>query len=635
MKKSKSFCIKFLSLSISILSTANFLIFAEQPDIKDNLYQNVNYEWITKTILPASASYYDDDIAMNPFISTLKNYAANPSALNPNSEIGKAANTYISLQDYSSRNALGITPLSGYLQQIDSINSLEDFTNVCASLTKNGFNILNIRYLAKNNKPTIKLMDFCLDIYYPSAYNSNYEAYLKKLFSLINQSSAHTITDSVIGLERSLAKHSDENHYNEMKGADFQRLIATSKENNFADNFKAAFANQLGINSNVKFSLKKDLICQLQIIRTSDIPLLKNFLKSCILRDCASLLTQDIESSWIAHKNYSKLTKDSIHTKVLMASIGFCRLYGKGLIENISSNNKIFVNNIFDTVKKQYVTDLDNLKLQSGSKIKQHVNNIKIAYGVPIDMQAGIPFPSISSNSLIKNILSLNAFNTAICVAKSNQGQLFNSLQEKTYILANVDPNMAYDSLTHSVIFCPLIFNSSRYNNSLSQAEKWLGMAFTIGHEIGHSIDSRNIPNLAKLYNLSSSDVQLLSKAFQPVANQISTYSINIDGKSYNMNPTRVLFESVADLYGAETVVKIIKKSNNVSLDDFFKVYAKMRRSIETDQKLMSIIQKEFHPVNEFRVNGTLKNLEELYQTYNIGNTNGMYLTPEKRANKN
>lgn len=624
---------KFLALFVTVLLLISFVISAEQPDIKDDLYENVNYEWLTKTILPANTSYYDDDIAMNPFISVLKSYASNPSALNPNSEIGKAVNTYISLQDYTSRNALGITPIYGYLQQIDAMNSLEDFANLCASLTKSGFNVLNIRYLAKNNKPTIKLMDFYLDMYYTSSYNSNYEAYLKKLFSLIDASSAHTITDSVIGLERALAKHSDANHYNEIKGADFQRLMAISKENNFSEIFKSAFVNQLGIKSNVKFSLKKDLVCQLQIIRTTDIPLLKNFLKSCVLRNCAGLLTQDIESSWAAHKNYSGLTKDSLYTKILMSSIGFCRLYGIGLVENISSKDKIFANDVFDAVKNQYITDIGNLKLQSESKIKKYLNNIKISYGVPIDMQAGVPFPSISKNSLINNILSLNAFNTAVCVSKSNKGQLFNYVQEKTYILANVDPNMAYDSITHSVIFCPLIFNSSRYNSSLSQNKKWLGMAFTIGHEIGHSIDSRNVPNLAKLYNLPSSDVEILSSVFQPISNQISTYSINISNKTYNMNPTRVLFEAVADYYGVKIVIEIIiQQKKDVSIEEFCATYAQMRRSIATDLKIIDILTKEFHPTDKFRVNGTLSNFEEVCKTYNIGNTNGMYILPEKRA---
>ena len=157
-------------------------------------------------------------------------------------------------------------------------------------------------------------------------------------------------------------------------------------------------------------------------------------------------------------------------------------------------------------------------------------------------------------------------------------------------------------------------------------------MAFTIGHETGHCIDSRNVLNLAKKYNLSTSDVNTLSATFAPISQQVSDYSVFISGKAYHMNPTRVLFEAVADYYGAKIVIELIKNNSNFTLQDFFESYAKMRRSIETDEKLKSIIEKELHPVNEFRVNNTLSNFQELYDTYGIGVNNSMYIDSEKRA---
>ncbi|MBP0979210.1 MAG: hypothetical protein J6C55_00995 [Oscillospiraceae bacterium] len=621
---------KLLSCVFSAAIISNNLLAFAQPKIQDNLYKNVNDEWLSKTVLPADTSFYNDDIALNPFLTTLKSYAK--GSINQNSEIGKAVNTYLSLTDYSVRDSLGVIPLQGYFKKIDEIKSLEDFAAVCALLTKSGLNIINIDYNIKNSATNIEFVDFTLDIYYPNNYNSDYEAYLKKLISLVDTDSAPVVTDQVIGLERSLAKYSDKNYYSEIKGAEFKNLISESKNNSFSQVFRSAFVNQLGIKSGVQVALKDDFLCQLQIIKSADISLLKNFLKASILRSCAGLLTKDIEADWIAHKNYSKLSQDTVYTKILQSSIGFCRMYGKGLVENISGTDKNFVQDIFDKVKNQYVKDLNSLSLQSKNKLVKHLESIKISFGVPTDFQCGVAFPQVAKNSLVNNILALNAFNTAVCVAKANSGRAFNYVQDKTYVLANVDPNMAYDSSTHSVVFCPLIFHSSRYNSTLPSNYKWLTMAFTIGHEVGHCIDSNNLPNLAKREGISSKDVELLSKTFDQISNQISTYQINISGMSYKMNPTRVLFEAVADFYGAKTVIALIKNDSRFTLQEFFEAYAKMRRSLETDEKLKSIVEKEFHPVNEYRVNATLSNFEELYKTYNIGDANGMYVNPEKRV---
>lgn len=629
--------IKFNKLWIFILSfviiSENLILFAsisDKPKIQDNLYRNVNHEWMSKTVLPADTSFYNEDIAMNPFLTTLKKYSN--ETVNPNSEIGKAVNTYLSLQDYETRNSLGIIPLQKYLKNIDKIKSLKDFASVCALLTKAGFNIINIDYINKKNINNISFEDFTLDLYYPTSYNSDYEAYLKKLIALIEPDSYNRISDQIIGVERSLARYSDKNYYSEIKGEDFKNLISQSKNNDFVQVFKSAFIDTLEIKQDINVLLKEDFICQLQIISLTDISLLKYFLKASILRNCAGLLNQDIESAWIAHKNYSRLSKDNIYTKMLQSSMGFCRIYGEGLVENIALKDKNFVQEIFEKVKKQYIEDFNDYSLKSKGKLVKYLNNIKINFGVPTDFRCGVSLPNIEKNSLIDNILKLNAFNTAVCIAKINAGYHFNYIQEKTYVLANVDPNMAYDSSTHSVIFCPLIFNSSRYNQALTDNYKWLAMALTIGHEIGHCIDSNNLPNIAKQYNISNQDVELLSKVFEKISNQISSYSINISNMKYKMNPTRVLFEAVADFYGVKTVINLIKKDNRFSLEEFFETYAKMRRSIETDEKLKSIIEREFHPVNEYRVNGTLKNFEELYKTYNIGDINGMYIKPEDRA---
>lgn len=623
---------KFLSIllgSVTIVQSVALNAYCDQPSKKDNFYQSVNYDFLKNTVVPPKYSYYDDDVARNAYLNLLKGYSK--SELNKQSAIGKVANVYNTMQDYGSRGAVGVSPLYAYFEKIACISSFEDFANTCAWLLKNGINVFNIKYLFESGAQTVKLVDFNLDIYYPANYNSSYEAYVEKLFSLLSYSNTHADIDQAIGLERSVAKYSSQNHYNEVKGKNYQSLLSESKgSSSLADILSNELASQLNIRCNLV--VNDDLRCQLQLIKSFDINYCKNFLRCLVLRNCAPCLDKSTLEAWVAHKKYDGLTQDDIDTKILQANIGFDRIYGKGLSENVSSSNKSFINNIFNEIRKQYIKDLKTLNIHAEDQLVQYINNIKISYGVPIDLQGGVGIPDLSSNIFLVNMLNCNAYNTAVCIAKSNQGQSFNFDQEKIYVLLNVDSNLAYDSLYHCIIVSPVIFYSSRYDSSLPEKIKWLNMAFSIGHEMGHSIDSRNIPNLAKKYNLSTDDVNKLSANFTPLSQQVSDYSVFVSGKAYHMNPTRVLFEVVADFYGVKVVIELIKDNPNYTPQNFFESLAKMRRSIETDEKIKSIIEKGWHPVNEYRVNGTFSNFQVFYDIYGIGVTNSMYIPLERRA---
>lgn len=624
--------IKFLSImlgTVTVFQSVALSAYCAQPSVKDNLYKSVNYNFLENSVLPSKCSYYDDDVARNSYFNLLKDYSK--SGLSTQSALGKVANVYKTMQDYDARAMVGVSPLDTYFEKIATINSFEDFTSTCAWLVKNGINVFNIKYLFENGAQTVKLVDFNLDIYYPSNYNSNYQAYIERLFSLLSYGNTHEDIDQAIGMERSVAKYSNTNHYNEVKGQDYQRLLSESKgSNSLANTLSKEFTSQLNVRCNLV--VDDDLRCQMQSIKSYNINYCKNFLRSLVLRNCAPFLDKNTSIAWADHKQYDGLTQEAIDTKILQANIGFDRIYGKGLSENVSSSDKNFVNGIFKDVREQYIKDLKTINIQAEDQLVKYFNDIKISFGVPIDLQGGVGLPDLSSNIFVVNMLNCNAYNTAVCIAKSNQGQAFNYDQEKIYVLLCVDSNLAYDSLYHCIIVSPVIFNSSRYNSSLPEKTKWLNMAFTIGHETGHCIDSRNVLNLAKKYNLSTSDVNTLSATFAPISQQVSDYSVFISGKAYHMNPTRVLFEAVADYYGAKIVIELIKNNSNFTLQDFFESYAKMRRSIETDEKLKSIIEKELHPVNEFRVNNTLSNFQELYDTYGIGVNNSMYIDSEKRA---
>ena len=175
--------IKFLSImlgTVTVFQSMALSAYCAQPSVKDNLYKSVNYDFLKNSVIPSNCSYYDDDVARNSYFNLLKDYSE--SGLSTQSALGKVANVYKTMQDYNARDMVGVSPLDPYFEKITFINSFEDFVSTCAWLLKNGINVFNIKYLFENGVQTVKLLDFNLDIYYPSNYNSNYQAYLERLF---------------------------------------------------------------------------------------------------------------------------------------------------------------------------------------------------------------------------------------------------------------------------------------------------------------------------------------------------------------------------------------------------------------------------------------------------------------------
>ena len=89
--------------------------------------------------------------------------------------------------------------------------------------------------------------------------------------------------------------------------------------------------------------------------------------------------------------------------------------------------------------------------------------------------------------------------------------------------------------------------------------------------------------------------------------------------------------EAIADMAGIKAVLKIAGKTDDFDYDEFFRSYATLWRRLNTREAENTRLTQDPHPLSYLRTNVTLQQFDEFYKTYDIGEDDNMYLTPEDR----
>ena len=163
--------------------------------------------------------------------------------------------------------------------------------------------------------------------------------------------------------------------------------------------------------------------------------------------------------------------------------------------------------------------------------------------------------------------------------------------------------------------------------------EEILGsIGVVIGHEISHSIDE----NGAKYDENGQANNWWSDKCkesfTQKVTKMKSFYNqINLFDGNY-VNGSIVNTEATADMGGMHIMLEIAKTIDGFDYDLFFRSYAKLWLSRAYSDAYIERMLTNEHPFAYLRVNVTIAQFEEFFETYDIGPGDRMYIPPEQRV---
>jgi putative endopeptidase len=299
--------------------------------------------------------------------------------------------------------------------------------------------------------------------------------------------------------------------------------------------------------------------------------------------------------------------------------------------------------NLIKDELKDYLIYNDWMETNTKKKALEKLEKMSIKIGYPDIIKKNYSeLKIIDSNSLIFNIILVKTFNNKYFLES-----LYEPVDRTRWLMNSHNVNAYYSPNMNEIVFPAGILQEPFFSINQNIALNFGGFGMVIGHEITHGFDDEGSKydadgNLNNWW--TSNDLQKYKELTMKIVKQYEQYQI--DG--YNINGQLTLGENIADIGGLALSLRAFKKFNQclenknkikINYDPyttneqkFFINFANIWKSKGRNEDIQQRILLDVHSPPIFRVNGSLRNIDEFYQVFDIKPTDKLYLKPEDRV---
>lgn len=191
--------------------------------------------------------------------------------------------------------------------------------------------------------------------------------------------------------------------------------------------------------------------------------------------------------------------------------------------------------------------------------------------------------------------------------------------------------NACYDPFVNDITFPSAILQAPFYSLRQTRSENLGGIGAVIGHEISHAFDS----NGAKCDENGNINNWWTEEDFAKFAIKVQEMIAQFDGIELpwgKVNSSLIVSENIADNGGVSVTLDIMSRTENASYEEYFYNWARVwcqKAKEEYRQLLLSI---DVHGPAILRANIPPRNFDEWYKTFDVKESDKMYIAPEKRV---
>ncbi|HLA55449.1 MAG TPA: M13 family metallopeptidase, partial [Flavobacterium sp.] len=202
--------------------------------------------------------------------------------------------------------------------------------------------------------------------------------------------------------------------------------------------------------------------------------------------------------------------------------------------------------------------------------------------------------------------------------------------------------NAYYNPGFNEIVFPAAILQPPFFDMTADDAVNYGAIGAVIGHEIGHGFDDQGstFDGDGVMRNWwTAKDLEAFKQRTGALVAQYSSFKAFPD---LNVNGAFTLGENIGDLGGLTIAVKAYKMSLKgkampkmdglTGYQRLFIGFAQAFQEKQRDEALRSQIASDPHSPAHFRVNGTVRNVPEFYEAFNVKPGDSLYLAPEQRV---
>ena len=629
----------------------------------DNFAMYVNGAWMKTAKIPADKSSYGAfdmlyDQSQKDVKAIIEEAAKGNSA--EGSDEQKIGDYYASFMDRKGRDAKGIAPIQPELKAIDAIASYDDLAAYFGKANRAGvaipFSVSVMSDFKDPTKHTLVTWQGGLGLPEREYYLSNdakmtdirqkYVAHIEKMFQLTNMPNAAESAAKIMALETALATQ-------QMKKEDTRDIVklynvyAVKDLKTLMPDFNwTAMLKNAGVDREKKLVVTQvDYTKNLNnLIKNTPIDTWKTYLKWGVINGSAGLLTTALDK-----QNFEFYGKNLYGTEsqqedwkraVEMVNGGLGEVVGKVYVKkHFSPEAKERMTQMVKNLLKAYAESIKTLDWMSAATKKEalkKVDNFMIKIGYPDKWR------DYSALKILKNDLYGNATRATEFEYNRNLAKLGKPVDRAEWGMNPQTVNAYYNPSLNEIVFPAAILKPPFFDLNADDAVNYGGIGAVIGHEIGHGFDDQGsaFDGTGTLKNWwTPQDLAAFKKRTSALVEQYNSFKAFPD---LNVNGAFTLGENIGDLGGLSIAIKAYKATLNGKeapvMDGFtgmqrvFLGWGQVWAEKIREEALRSQIAGDPHSPALFRVNGTVRNVPEFYEAFNIKPTDSLYLAPEKRV---
>ncbi len=493
------------------------------------------------------------------------------------------------------------------------------------------------------------------DYYLEDSENTNsireaYKTYLKTITGLVgyDEVAQQRVVDNVMKIETVLAKAAMSREELRDPAASYNPMTLEQIAKDYPNvDLKRYFAKQ-GIDSIeiVIIGQPKSLAAVNEILGKESEEALRDYVTAGYIASAASYLSDDfINANFELRKVISGVQQLQPRWKRALAVPN--GLLGEAL-------GQLYVEKYFPQSSKDKMLDLvNNLKealgqhidaltwMSDSTKTQAHekLSTFTVKIGFPDKWRDYSDLTIDPSKSYWENVQAAIKHNVDFSLADYGK-----PVDKTRWYMPPQTVNAYYSPLSNEICFPAGILQAPFFDPEADDALNYGAIGVVIGHEMTHGFDDQG-RQFDKDGNLKNWWVESDATAFNALADILVAQfdSVVVDeATNTHANGRFTLGENIADQGGlrvAMTAYKNSQKDKSAEIIDgftpeqrFFLAYANVWAGNIRNEEILSRTKTDPHSLGRWRVNATLRNIEEFFQAFDIKKGDAMYRPAEERV---
>lgn len=631
---------------------------------QDNFYRYINGGWMKRNEIPsdktAIGSFYDlRDQADDDVKAIIEELASTPN-LSSGSNEQKVADLFRSYMNTEARNNLGTTPIQDIFDAINTLENKDDLARFFGTYSTAGINNPLGLYISIDEKDSSSYASYIWqnglnlpdkDYYFNDTerfvkLRAGYLLHIEKTFNLAGLPNAKQAAEKILALETRLANH----HWTAVETRDSEKSynkILTNELSNLTNKFNwQAFLAAEGVDKQKNIIINQPSFIKGfgKVFDETPLSIWQQYLTFNTLSAFSNYLTAELDNEnfdfFSNQLSGRKEQRPQWKRGVSVVNRNLGEIIGKVYVaRHFTPAAKSRMSELVENLRNAYGSSIDNLDWMSAetkkaARVKLAAFTPKIGYPDKWEDYSNL---TIKPNDLVGNLIRARRISAEKEIAK-----LGGPIHKWEWHMTPQTVNAYYNPPANEIVFPAAILQAPFFNMKADDAVNYGGIGAVIGHEMGHGFDDQGSKydasgNLRNWW--TEQDLKEFSTRTKALVEQYANYQVF---EGLNVNGELTLGENIGDLSGVTIAYKAYKASlkgkpapiiDGLTGDQrFFMGYAQIWRSKIVEKSMRNRVATDPHSPGEFRALGSLSNMNEFYQAFDVKEGDAMYIAPENRV---